>query len=219
MTDPTERERRKINELAREYLGKGYDVIVRPTSADLPGFLQGYQPDLIASSDTENAVVEVKTSETIRGSSYLIELAELASSQENWRLELVMTNPRATFRTDIEAELLSKQEVLDRLLTAGKLESEGLYDSSILVMWSAIEAILRRTAIAQGVSLGSIDSRALVKRLYSLGIIGKAVWSKLDNAAGHRNSIVRGYRPEPISKEFCKEIATIANELAEQMNG
>ena len=55
------RERQRTFNLAKEYQSKGYEVIVDPTSEQLPDFLSGYHPDLLVKKGNEAFIVEVKT--------------------------------------------------------------------------------------------------------------------------------------------------------------
>ena len=59
-TSVTERERRRLTSVAAEYEKRGYEVKVRPAGTDLPEFLAGFEPDLIATGKAESVVVEVK---------------------------------------------------------------------------------------------------------------------------------------------------------------
>ena len=57
----SERERQRTLKLAEEYRGEGYEVVVSPTSEQLPDFLSGYHPDLLVKKGNEALIVEVKT--------------------------------------------------------------------------------------------------------------------------------------------------------------
>ena len=50
----------KVREVAAEYEAQGYKVLVEPSPAKLPEFLEGFHPDLIAQGPNESVVVEVK---------------------------------------------------------------------------------------------------------------------------------------------------------------
>jgi hypothetical protein len=47
-TSVAERERRRLASVAAEYEQRGYEVKLQPTAGDLPEFLVGFKPDLIA---------------------------------------------------------------------------------------------------------------------------------------------------------------------------
>ena len=52
--------RQRVQTLAEEYRGQGYDVVVEPSKAQLPPFLAGYHPDLLLHKASESVVVEVR---------------------------------------------------------------------------------------------------------------------------------------------------------------
>ncbi len=41
-------EERRVQEIAREYRDKGYDVVIQPGRGQLPDFLANYSPDVLA---------------------------------------------------------------------------------------------------------------------------------------------------------------------------
>ena len=77
-----ELEERKVKELANEYKKKGYTVFMYPTKENIPDFLGDYKPDLIAISDREKLVIEVKSKSTIKSSEKLTNYIELINRQE-----------------------------------------------------------------------------------------------------------------------------------------
>src|SRR4051812_47401927 len=85
---------RRIREIARDYMKRGYSVVFAPMPSELPVFLRRFRPDLVAKSDKESVVIEVKS--TTGNASQLIEyesLAQAVSQHKGWRFELVLTNP------------------------------------------------------------------------------------------------------------------------------
>ena len=52
-------EERRVQEIAREYRDKGYEVVIRPGRSQLPDFLADYSPDVLACGENENLIVEV----------------------------------------------------------------------------------------------------------------------------------------------------------------
>jgi len=55
-----ERERQRLISVASEYERQGYEVKLQPSRTDLPAFLAGFEPDLIATGKGETVVVQVK---------------------------------------------------------------------------------------------------------------------------------------------------------------
>ena len=66
--------RQRVQTLAEEYRGQGYDVIVEPLKAQLPPFLAGYHPDLLLHKASESVVVEVKARKSLAKDSQVREL-------------------------------------------------------------------------------------------------------------------------------------------------
>ena len=60
---------RKLQEIAAEYRAQGYDVRIEPGPEDVPAFLTGFRPDLIARGPHDSVVVEVKAGTTTAASS------------------------------------------------------------------------------------------------------------------------------------------------------
>ncbi|MBC7970622.1 MAG: hypothetical protein H7Z11_10955 [Verrucomicrobia bacterium] len=89
-------EHRRLVKLAREYKEKGYDVILHPSSQDLPPALAKCPFGLIAEGNDRTIAVEVRTRETLtlNGSEDLRRMTDLVQQQPGWEFELVITNPR-----------------------------------------------------------------------------------------------------------------------------
>lgn len=89
-------EHRRLLRLAREYRHAGYDVVVYPEDEVLPQALKGCSIGLIARSDEEVVVAEVRSRPnlTLNGSADLRRLAERIETLPGWQFNLVVTNPR-----------------------------------------------------------------------------------------------------------------------------
>ena len=79
-----ELQRVKLSEIAAEYRANGYSVIVNPASDETPSFVRDCTPDLIAVSDDDRVVVEVKAAPSIE-SDRTIRLAEAVAANPPWR--------------------------------------------------------------------------------------------------------------------------------------
>jgi hypothetical protein len=75
--------------IARQYTKLGYEVIENPGPASLPSFLRGFSPDLLATKDGDHVVIEIKSSDSLRGSNELTELATIVAQRPDWRFEFV----------------------------------------------------------------------------------------------------------------------------------
>lgn len=76
--------------IARKYKLLGYEVLENPEADRLPEFMRGISPDIVARSNSDNVVIEVKTSSSLKGSNDLIGIAERVLDHSDWRFELVV---------------------------------------------------------------------------------------------------------------------------------
>ncbi len=79
-----DREHRAQKTVARKYKSLGYDVVEHPAPDRLPSFLRGVTPDIVARSDSDNVIIEVKRHASLKGSNDLVNLADRISGYPNW---------------------------------------------------------------------------------------------------------------------------------------
>jgi len=90
MAEPDNLDRRGTQrKIARQYRKLGFKVLEAPTGEDLPTFLSGLSPDLIATNDDERVVIEIRRADELKGSNDLTELAARVAERRSWRFELV----------------------------------------------------------------------------------------------------------------------------------
>lgn len=191
----------RMLDLAREYEGKGYKVVLQPNGSALPEFLHGLQPDLLAYGEDESVVVEVRSRTTLRstGEEDLREFADRVDSAPGWRLELVVANPddSSPIVQDGAREPDAKG-IRERAVRALRLLDAGQADAAALLAWSAAEATLRRLADKSGVALESHRPAAIVKQLYVLGELDRAEYELLVAGVRLRNTLAHGFEsPTP----------------------
>ena len=82
LTEKSKREYRRLAKIAAEYAQQGYSVKLEPSSEDLPGFLAGLQPDIIATRDNETLVVKVKSRRDIAQAADVVAIENV--QRANW---------------------------------------------------------------------------------------------------------------------------------------
>ncbi|MGE0561596.1 MAG: hypothetical protein AB7O47_07255 [Flavobacteriales bacterium] len=187
---------RKIKEIAREYKNKGYEVIIEPRSSlTVPNFIKNFQPDLIALSETDNVVIEVKSSESKTDFKSLEELANIVNSKENWRFELVFTNPRNKFSIDNQLTLIDLNKIQQRIQVCNDLLVQNNVEPAFLLAWSTLEAGIRYklNLLELNDDLSKRPPLHLMKSLYSFGIIGQSQLRKLEMLNQLRNQLIHGF--------------------------
>ena len=198
-----ELENAKLEQVATEYRQKGYHVSTRPGSNDVPQFLAPFQPDLIATSATDNVVVEIKSSRDLTEGS-LVPLATKVESKPGWRLELVVVNPASAQEIPAFGVLVPEDRIDNLLHEAQLLCREKRYHPAALMAWAAAEAILRRMALASGVEVERKSTGSVLKLLYALGLIDDDQYDNFARAMEFRNAFAHGFdaflQPESIDR-------------------
>lgn len=220
MTGPSstqERQARRIRDLAREYRRSGYTVVVEPEPADLPAFLWGFRPDMIARNGAESVVFEVKSRKDLAGSKDLADLAARVNTQPNWRFELVVTNPRPS-RTSPQG-VLDPPDIENRLSTAQILSRQNGSGSeaALMLAWSSFEAAMRLAAARERIDVDNLNERDMVKHLSTLGVLDRDDYAVLESAATARNSIAHGFKSNQVDSSVVDKVSEITGRLLEEL--
>jgi DNA-binding Lrp family transcriptional regulator len=204
--------RQKLQEIAAEYEARGYEVLVEPRPEQLPEFLAGFRPDLVARGLNDSVVVEVKVGTQTAASERFRELAETIQRQPGWRFSLVVIDPRSDEVAPPTQQLLDRQEIGDRLGRANALLKTGATDAAFLLMWVSVEALLRHIATREGLPLERVPSSSLMKELFSLGILSRSELEVAQRAFSVRNALVHGFATTRLD-ETSRELAQFAQKL------
>jgi uncharacterized protein YutE (UPF0331/DUF86 family) len=211
-----ELERTKLEEIASEYRQKGYTVSVQPSAESIPEFLAPFQPDLVATSDEDNVVVEIKSSSGLM-SDALVDLSEAVAAQAGWRLELIIANLPATPEMPMNGELVPAEKIESLLREAHALNREKRYEAATIMAWAAAEAIFRRLVHAEGVESERKSSGAVLKQLYALGVIDPDQYDSFARAMEFRNAFAHGFNASVAPDEidhFLNEVEVLRSRRA-----
>jgi uncharacterized protein YutE (UPF0331/DUF86 family) len=207
----------KLQEIAADYRAQGYDVHIEPGPEEVPAFLAGFRPALIARGPRDSVVVEVKVGTTTAASERFRELAELIRQQPGWRFALVVIDPRSDEVAPSAQPLLNRQAIADHLERAKELLRAGLNDAAFLLRWVATEAILRHIATREGLPLERLPSSTLLKELFSLGILSRDDLQMTQRALSMRNALVHGFETMGLD-QTTEELARLAQQLLAELN-
>ena len=215
MEDIARREIEQKNQVAREYMDKGYEV-QRGVELD---FAPGFRADLLARKDGKTIVVEVKTASSLsreaRTEAQLDEFLKKVSSKDGWSSTLHLVPERERLRAPKGAEPFGWEDIAPRFEDARRALAAGLPDAALLLAWSAAESAVR---------LALVDEGIIIKRVTTSGyIIGSAVVhgaitlrdaDLLDDVVKYRNAIIHGFRVEAFDAERMIEgLSAIAGRL------
>ena len=181
-----------VQQVANMYRERGYTVEIEPVPGNLPPFLQGYHPDLIARGSNESVVVEVKVGTRSSAAETLRNVAERVSREPGWRFSLVFVDPSTKEWFEHQSPPIPVLE--RRLQDAALLESEGQREAAFLLFWSALEGVLRTLSDRLHLPLVSLPPSALIRELYSVGELSADHYETLITALPLRNELVHGLR-------------------------
>lgn len=196
----TQRETKKIQELARDYMSKGFRVLVEPRGQKIPTFLRqlAFSPDLIAESETESHVIEVTSRETAERLRELTVVVEAIEKKRGWSFVLVMTNPRTPVpapRSVVTPKIEELQSSFEKVSTLAELSAEAGNDFShavLLSAWAIVEGALRMY-LDSGRSKKTVRSpRSVVRDAVMFGYITRSEGEFLESVAKMRNVIAHG---------------------------
>ena len=199
-----------VDEIADKYEKQGYRVIIEPKQ--LPDFLKGYRPDLLAEGQSESVVVEVKVGREVRRADYWSSLAATVGQQPGWRFELVVANPQQS----PEKESISIEEIEALLRESEQLEQRGNQKAALLVTWPALEASLRFAAETHRVDTPDDQPQTLIGRLYSDGVLEEEEYRALKQGLRIRNATVHGFRGESVQEELLHQLRALARHLVSE---
>jgi hypothetical protein len=208
---------RKLQEIAADYRAKGYDVRIEPGPEDVPAFLMGFRPDLIARGPHDSVVVEVKVGTTTAASERFRELAEKIRQQPGWRFSLVVIDPQSDEVAPSAEPLLNRDAIANHLETANELRRAGSNVAAFLLLWVSIEAILRQIAIREGLPLERMPSSALLKELFSLGILSRDDLEMAQRAFAVRSALVHGFEATGLD-QMTEAVARLAQQLLAELD-
>lgn len=196
-------------EVAQEYRAHGYRVLEEPDGRELPEFLRGFRPDLVAFGESENVVIEIKSHATIVAEKTIGDLAEAVHRQPGWRLELVL------LKSEVYSEILnpnaeiSHENVQQALARSRALEHADL---ALVVAWGALELGMIHAARVYEVDIPH-DVRSTVSTIYSFGLISYDEYKKLNEAWDARVRIIHGYKAEGELQPLVDAVIAVAEQL------
>jgi hypothetical protein len=207
----TERERRRLESVASDYEKRGFRVKLRPSADQLPEFLAGLKPDLIAAGKDEFVVVEIKARGDVEDQQVVAEIEAALRNRPGWRFELVIDG------SDAEGgRLLSAPQIMAALEQADELQHGGYLVPALLLSWSATEGVLRLLAARENVELEDVAPAYVTKRLYTLGLLGRAQYRMLDDAVRLRNQAAHGFQTS-ITSQDVTNVAGLAREILNEL--
>lgn len=188
----------QLRRVAGEYERKGYRVTIQPAGSQLPEFLHGHRPDILAEGEDESVIIELRSRGEPTTSEDWRRLADLVGAQPGWRLEL-MVHPESLPE---ESAPLERAGIEGWLEDGRKLTQEARLEAGFVLTWAATEAALRLLFEQEDVDAPDLRPATVITRLYTDGMIDREDYDLLMDQMRVRNAIVHGFRePTPRAGE------------------
>ncbi|HXZ02183.1 MAG TPA: hypothetical protein VEI03_19470 [Stellaceae bacterium] len=206
-------ELQKVEELTRHYLNQGYRVIREPKGDQLPAFLQGFSPDLIAQKGSDNLIIEVKRRLSPHDQNYWRALSEVVAREPGWKFQIVLMD-----LDDIEwrppSELPTPSALKARLKEVSTLQQNKQVGAALLLLWSVFEAAARHHLAKLGLPpTERTPSIALVKRLLAEGIIDDDDYGRVVASLADRNVLAHGFFQQHFPSSSIADLMTVTRQL------
>lgn len=198
---------RLVEEIGADYEKKGYQVFYSPSGDDLPSFLHGFRPNLIAKNSNDSIVLEVKSATAAKDNDYLLAVREAVRQNPGWNLRIAISRESSDPHNSVSLE-----EINNLLAQSEELEKENRLTASLLVAWPAIEASMRRTVEQHKIEVPDFGTRTLVARLYSDGDLEREEYDLLERYVKANYMAGHGYR-ENIKSGELEHLRQIARRL------
>ena len=208
-------ERERTNEVARNYMDKGYEV-QRDVELD---FVPGFRADLLARKGGETLVVEVKTATSLaresRKKTRIDEMIESVDLKDGWSTVLHLVGERERLQSPEDAEPFDWDDLSPRFADARRALAAGLPDAALLLAWSAAESAVRLALVDEGIEIKRVTTSG-----YTIGsaVVNGAIRltdaDALDEAMKYRNAIIHGFRVAAFDAErMIESLSEIAGRL------
>jgi Holliday junction resolvase len=213
-------EQESFEQIAQRYRDEGYGVVPASLGAQVPPFLAGFQPDLIATRGNEGIVVEIKTNRIdLSRDDKLTQLAEIVSAQPGWRLDVVVLEPVTTVEKAAQETVEPSDEQLREILkVAEEMADKGYVPYACVIAWSGFEAAMRRIR-NEAELYGMPTPTELMRTLYGNGFLDKDQFVRLKEAYKIRSQVVHGLVSTGVDPALVHFVTATARQLAYDPEG
>jgi len=204
-----------VEQAAQRYREEGYEVIVHPQGDQVPAFAAGFELDIVATRHNEGVIVKVKPGQyTAAESTQLTRLAAITNKQPGWRFDLVVEADNPFESLIREAEEPSIDDIRAGLDEAQRLADLGSDHAAFLVVWTALEATMRRVSRLAGLGgRRGTSPRVLIRELYSSGYMAPEDFQRIEDAARVRVEVVHGFKPPRFDPQMVRYLIELTDRL------
>ena len=180
-------EERVFNRLRPRFEELGYEFTAQPDGSLLPGFLDGYVPDAIATRADDRVVIEIKGSHA-SGSDKILALRRRFEGQTDWRLTVIYGSDDVS--QDMIIPMPEIEAVRNRSSEVRAMVESGYVHAALVMAFSLLESTLHLVTSSDG---GRPKKPGTVlQELAMNGLIDRPFEDRLRSLIDVRNGIVHG---------------------------
>jgi REase_AHJR-like len=191
---PHQTEGRVLALLRNRYEADGFSFIEHPDKADLPAFMQGYQPDALALGKDKSIAIELKLRQDPNSEKDLRAISERFRGQPLWEFRVV-------YGDEVEDQSIAAptpEQIRVQLEEAEVLLAQNHPRAALVLGWAAVEAIAR-TLSADLPASGSRTMRQAIELLEHLGRLRFQEAQELRRLVPLRSKVVHGDFQTPVT--------------------
>src|SRR5262245_47317262 len=180
--------------LRNRYEADGFSFIEHPDRADLPAFMQGYQPDALALGKDKSIAIELKLRRDADSEKSLKAISERFRGQPLWEFRVV-------YGDEVEDQPIAAptpEQMRVQLEEAENLLARDHPRAALVLGWAAVEAIARSLS-ADFPASGSRTMRQAIELLEHLGRLRFREAQELRRLIPLRSKVVHGDFQTPIT--------------------
>ncbi|MBB6123833.1 hypothetical protein [Sphingobium subterraneum] len=208
---PQDRERAILEEVQKNLISEGYEVVIYPNKLLVPPFLGSFRPDALAFRSDKNLVVEIAT-QSPSTERRLRDLREKMAHQTEWGLRLVWSSPGAHARALQRASTDSIDNTIEEV---EKLVSSRYYRPALMLGWAALEA-LGRNLIPTALARPQSPAR-LIEHIASRGVLSPSEADEMRELISKRNRIVHGELQTDVRRKDLLELIRVLKMVRDQV--
>lgn len=204
--------------VAKRYEERGYTVIIGPPPSAIPFSLEGYMPDLLATKDSENLLIEVKRRSARVDSKLFFRVDEEVQRHPGWQFLLVTVADEELQELSTSTTVsLNKGVVQERLQQLDLLLKTDMPAGFLLpALWvayvTALRLLVAHGGYLEGVSQESLTDFSLINKAYSDGVTSIDEYQSARRFLNLRNNAVHSLETVATTQE-CQELRQMINKV------
>jgi len=201
-----------ITRVADRYRQKGWTVTLEPSPDKIPFDLGSYRPDLLAEKPgDEYLVIEVREKSARLSPEKVIAASEEVARHPGWKFVLVTGED-----LDRDKSLISWADIRERLKEIKPGETKAMSQGMFLILWSSVEALLRRRIVDLKGPLSRSPIKLVMKSLVDYGELTAQQEKTLSKYLTLRSELTHGISDRTVTADDFRTLANIARDLLTQ---